>query len=156
MDQTAQDYEVIIVGGGPSGLSTALHLSRLAPELIGRTLVLEKAQYPRVKLCAGGLVVDAEVILRQLGLDVTEVPHVDASAAHLDFAGKGLTVALRGGHALRIIRRDEFDNWLASKARAAGIEIREQVTVQTVQPGASGVTVETDAGTFRARVVVGA
>src|SRR5512144_1383174 len=156
MDETAQDFDVIIVGGGPSGLSTALHLSRLAPELIERTLVLEKAQYPRVKLCAGGLVVDAEVLLQRLGLDVGEIPHVDASAAHLDFDGKGLTVALRGGHALRIIRRDEFDNWLAGKAREAGIEIREQVTVQKVRPGSAGVTVETDAGEFRARVVVGA
>src|SRR5512141_1756460 len=156
MNKTAQDYDVIIVGGGPSGLSTALHLSRLAPGLIGHTLVLEKAQYPRLKLCAGGLVVDAEIILRGLGLDVTEIPHVDASAAHLDFAGKGLTVALRSWHALRIIRRDEFDNWLAAKTRAAGIEIREQVTVQKVTPASSRVTVETDAGSFTARIVVGA
>ena len=156
MQHTAQDHDVIIVGGGPSGLSTALHLRRLAPELIGRTLVLEKAQYPRLKLCAGGLVVDAEVILQRLGLDVSEIPHVDASAAHLDFAGKGLTVALPSGHALRIIRRDEFDNWLAAKTREAGIEIREHVTAHKVIPGATGVTVETDAGTFTARVVVGA
>src|SRR5512140_1481623 len=127
-------YEVVIVGGGPSGLSTALHLARLSPELISRTLILEKAHYPRTKLCAGGLVADAEVLLQRLGLDVSEVPHVDASAVHLDFSAKGLTVALPKGHTLRIVRRDEFDNWLARKAQAAGIEIRQGVGVRRVVP----------------------
>src|SRR5512141_1143504 len=124
------DHDIIIIGGGPSGLSTALHLQRTAPLLSTRILVLEKAHYPRLKLCAGGLVTDAEVILKRLGLDVGEVPHVDVSTAHLDFAGRGLTVSLPGTHALRIIRRDEFDNWLAKKVRESGIEISEGVTVR--------------------------
>src|SRR5512142_3171005 len=155
-ERTTRTYDVLILGGGPSGLSTALHLAQLAPELRAGTLVVEKAHYPRVKLCAGGLVTDAEVILQRLGLDVGEVPHVDASAAHLDFAGKGLTVALPNTHTLRIIRRDEFDNWLAKKTREAGIEIREGVTVRKVIAGAEAVSVETDQGTLRARIVVGA
>ena len=96
--------DILILGGGPAGLSTALHLAQLAPRLVPRILVLEKAHYPRHKLCAGALVSDAEVILEGLGLDVSEVPHVDAAEAHLDFAGKGLTVALAGTHVLRIIR----------------------------------------------------
>ena len=118
--------------------------------------MLEKANYPRNKLCAGGLTADAEFVLRSLGLDLSEVPHVDVPEVHLDFAGKGLTVALRKAHALRIIRRDEFDAWLAEKARAAGIEIREGVTVRRVMPGVSSALVEADAGTFEAAVVVGA
>jgi len=39
-----------------------------------RILILEKAHYPRPKLCAGGLLADAEIILDRLGLDVSEVP----------------------------------------------------------------------------------
>ncbi len=155
-EKDAPLYDVIIVGGGPSGLSTALHLARLAPELVPGTLVLEKARYPRPKLCAGGLVADAEVILRRLGLDVSEIPHVDAKTAHLDFAGRGLTISLPGAYALRIIRRDEFDNWLAQKTRAAGVRIREGVTVRRITTTADGARMETDAGTFRARIVVGA
>ena len=117
-------------------------------------MLLEKAHYPRPKLCAGGLVVDAEVILEGLGLDVSEVPHVDASTAHLDFAGKGLTVSVPERHTLRIVRRDEFDAWLAKKAREAGIEIREGVTVRDIRPDEEGVSVVTDQGDFRAQVVV--
>ena len=148
--------DILILGGGPAGLSTALHLAQLAPELVPRVLVLEKGRYPRPKLCAGALVSDAEVILQGLGLDVTEVPHVDAAKAHLDFAGKGLTVALPGSHALRIIRRDEFDAWLAAKARAAGIEIREGVTVRRLVPRSERVTIETSDGALEAAIVVGA
>ncbi|NOT06436.1 MAG: NAD(P)/FAD-dependent oxidoreductase [Anaerolineales bacterium] len=149
-------HDVLIIGGGPSGLSTALHLTKTAPHLSTRILILEKAHYPRPKLCAGGLVVDAEIILRRLGLDVSEVPHVDASAAHFDFAGRGIKIRVPKSHTIRVIRRNEFDHWLAKKTRERGIEIREGITVKNIIPDKDGVTVETEQGNFRAQIVVGA
>ena len=150
------DRDVIIIGGGPSGLSTALHLQRIAPHLSPRILILEKEYYPRFKLCAGGLTIDAEVILERLDLDVSEVPHVTADNVHFDFAGKGLNIHMRGRHTLRVIRRDEFDNWLAEKAKSRGIEIREGVTVKNIITQTDKVIVETDQGTFHAQAIVGA
>ena len=151
-----QKYDILIIGGGPSGLSTALHIARDFPNLSPRILILEKAHYPRPKLCAGGLVIDAEVILQNLGLDVSEVPHVDADRIHFDFEAKGLNIRVPNRHALRVIRRDEFDNWLAGKTKSKGIEIREGIKVKNVQLFDNEVIVETDQGDFHAQAIVGA
>jgi len=156
MDHDALQHSIIIIGGGPSGLSTALHLQRIAPHLATRILILEKEHYPRFKLCAGGLTIDAETILKRLGLDINEVPHATADNIHFDFAGKGLNIRMRGQHALRVIRRDEFDNWLAKKAESRGVEIREGVSVKNIITHTDKVSVETNQGTFHAQVIVGA
>jgi hypothetical protein len=74
-----------------------LHLAQFAPELKPRIMVLERAHYPRPKLCGGALLVDAEVLLRRLGLDVAEVAHVDAPRAYLASAGKGRMVSYPTG-----------------------------------------------------------
>lgn len=148
--------DVIIIGGGPSGLSTALHVAKNSPHLTNRILILEKEHYPRHKLCAGGLVADAEVILERLGLDVTEIPYVDVEIAHFDFAGKGLSLRMPKKHTIRVIRRNEFDAWLAEKTKEKGIEIREGISVRNVQTYEDHVKVESDAGTFTAQIVVGA
>jgi flavin-dependent dehydrogenase len=150
--------DVIIVGAGPAGISTALHLAILAPELVSRTVILEKARHPRPKLCGGGILPDAEVVLGQLGLDITEIPHVDVDWAHFDFNGQGMRMRgeKNGKIAFRTIRRHEFDAWLASKARELGFTIHENTAVKSIGATETGVVVTTDQGEYRAAVVVGA
>ena len=123
-------FDIIIVGAGPAGLSTALHLVKIDPQLAGHMLVLEKARHPRPKLCAGGLTVDAEVILKRLDLDVNEVPYTRVQSVYLQFEGRGLKLHPRKKPALRVIRRDEFDHWLAQKARKQGVEIRSSTPAE--------------------------
>lgn len=156
MERDTPKHDILIIGGGPSGLSTALHLQRIAPHLTHRILLLEKEHYPRLKLCAGGLTLDAEILLERLGLDVNEIPYAFAETLRFDFEAKGLNIRIPGRHALRIIRRDEFDHWLAKQAESRGIEIRQGVTVRNIIPEPDEVIVETDQETFHTSIVVGA
>jgi len=152
------NYHIIIVGAGPAGLSTGLHLQRYAPNLAARTLILEKEHHPRHKLCGGGILPDGEHILRGLGLDISEISHLDVDWARFDYNGKGMKMRAEkdGNYAFRTIRRHQFDAWLAAKATERGIAIREGITVKSVEGSDDGITVETDSGTFQAKVVVGA
>ncbi|MCS7179618.1 MAG: NAD(P)/FAD-dependent oxidoreductase [Anaerolineae bacterium] len=150
------NYDVIIVGAGPAGISTVLHLQQIAPELASRTLVLEKARFPRNKLCGGGVTPDAERILNRLGLDVTEVPHVDLDWAHFLFEGKGVSFRFAENYAFRVIHREELDAWLVRKARERDLTILEETPVERIVPDGDRVDVVTPGGTYRARVVVGA
>ena len=155
---TETHYDLIIVGAGPAGISSALHLAQIIPGIEKRTLILDKAHHPRHKLCGGGLLPDGEIVLRQLGLDISEIAHVDAPFAHFDFAGQGLAMTANDGTgiAFRLIRRDEFDAWLVGKARASGFDIREGVTVKTVETSAQGCVISTDQGDFHTKAVIGA
>ncbi len=154
----AGTFDLIIVGAGPAGISTALHLAKIAPDLTPRTLILEKSRHPRPKLCGGGLLPDAEMILSRLGLDIQEVPHCDVDWAHFDYAGQGFRMRgeKKGTYAFRTIRRYEFDAWLAGKARAQGFLIQEDTAVKRVSVNGEEVRLETDRGDYRAAVVVGA
>lgn len=150
-----EKYDVIIVGSGPAGISTALHLHQIAPELAKRTIILEKARHPRPKLCGGGLTVDAENLLRHFNLDVAEIPHVEVKTARMEFRGRGMRFRQMRGRVLRIVRRDQFDAWLVARARERGLDIREGVRVKNLIQGDEGVVLETNAGEFQAGVVVG-
>ncbi|MBN1259057.1 MAG: NAD(P)/FAD-dependent oxidoreductase [Anaerolineae bacterium] len=151
------DYEVIIAGAGPAGLATGLHLMRRAPGLAGRTLILEKARHPRPKLCAGGLLPDVFNALEVLDLDVNEVPHVRTNWANFVYQERGFRMhAIDRDFAFYVIRRNEFDAWLATKARERGLEIHEETAVTGMHVAADGVTVETARGVYRAKAVVGA
>ncbi|HXT61286.1 MAG TPA: FAD-dependent monooxygenase [Pirellulales bacterium] len=149
-------YDVIIVGSGPAGSSTALHLAQINPALARRTLVLERDKHPRHKLCGGGCVPDVYACLEKLGLDAREVPQTKASWGYLHYQGRGFRMRFFADHSFRVVRRNEFDGWLARNVRDCGVELKEETRVLAVRRVPGGAEVETDRGTFTAPVVVGA
>jgi flavin-dependent dehydrogenase len=146
--------DVIIVGAGPAGTATALHLLKADPTLAGDILLLDKAVHPREKICAGGLIPHTLDCLQELDIPLA-VPHVRVDRAFVRVP-PGRTVACEDGGMCSIVRRDAFDFSLVQAARARGAEIREGEKVLELVREAGGVRVVTDKETYHARVVVGA
>lgn len=148
------DYDVVIVGSGPAGTSTALHLARLAPGLADRILVIERERHPREKICAGGLSQHALRLLEDLRIDV-DVPSVRIDGAILQYAGWELVATREGTHGL-VVRRAEFDALLARTVRDRGVALAEQEPLVALRREGSRWRVVTARRSLTARVVVGA
>jgi flavin-dependent dehydrogenase len=145
------EVDVAIVGGGPAGLSAALHLHAAAPRT--RMVVLEAEVYPREKICAGGVGGRGLRILDRLGI-VVDCPHVPLAAMALR-VGAHEIVTREPGLGI-VVRRVEFDHMLARQAIARGIDVRDGCAVTSIEVGDSHVSLETARGPIRARALVGA
>jgi geranylgeranyl reductase family protein len=148
-----EPVDVLVVGCGPAGASTALHLARRDPAWAGRIVMLDKAIHPREKLCGGGVTHIGHNILARLGLHF-EPPHLKIREARLVYRGR--SVSLRGAPVLRVVRRDEFDHWLVRVAEQLGVRVRQGEAVVRVTPADEHVEVATTGGVFHARLVVAA
>jgi menaquinone-9 beta-reductase len=148
----AQAYDLVIIGGGPAGLSTALHVHAAAPHL--RLVVLEAERYPRDKICAGGIGARAFRVLDKLGVAI-DCPMVPLDAVALRFGAQ--TVVTREPGLGAVVRRFEFDHAFAKAAIARGIEIRDGCEVTTLDIEGDGVRIHAaDGAGFMARAIVGA
>lgn len=153
-----RDVDLVIVGGGPAGLSTALHLHAIAPAL--RVVVLERETYPREKICAGGIGARAFKLLAKIGVEV-DCPKVPLTSLAVKILHD--TIVTRVDDLGAVVRRIEFDHALAKVAIARGIEVRDGCGVERIESlGAAHdardrVRVSTSSGDiYRARAIVGA
>jgi menaquinone-9 beta-reductase len=147
--------DVLIVGSGPAGISTALHLVQQDKQWAERVLVLDKAVHPREKLCGGGVTHLGEIVLKRLGLDmrraVRQFPVYEARLVYRD-----VSYAFRGNPVFRVVHRAEFDAWLVAQARARGVRVQEGEGVVAVQPEREYVVVESDTAVYHTQTLVAA
>lgn len=148
------DVDVVIVGGGPAGLSTALFLEHTAPHLRKRMLVLERGKYPREKICAGAVGARADRALEKIGIRV-DVPHMPMRGLSVRANGKTFVVKRDGPIIGRVVRRIEFDHAMALQVKNRGIQVQDGVKVEDVIVYSDYVLIVTSRGELRAKTIVG-
>ena len=150
-----KEIDLLIIGSGPAGLSTALHLLQQDARWAERMILVEKAAHPRPKLCGGGVTRIGLKALRDLDFQLPlPIPGVEIEDARLQY--KKRVIHVRGQPAMVIYNRIEFDAFLAQEARQRGVVIQEGEAVQNIKIGSRRVEVETSRENYQAKAVVGA
>jgi geranylgeranyl reductase family protein len=162
MSGAAFDADVIVVGGGPAGAATAIHLARAGLSV----LILERARFPRDKVCGDFVGPVGLVELERIGVAHRGVPHwneVDRAALFADGV-ELVTYTLPRVEGLPsygcVVPRLILDATIAGAAQRAGARIEEDTCVAGFRSSSEGVeVVARRAGSElrrRARVLVGA
>ena len=162
------NYDVLVVGGGPAGASTAFQLARRGV----RVGIVERSRFPRPKPCAECLSPQASEILDEMGV----LPALSPQGAWLKgmivrapngVEARGDYVAAHGFRAYRdgglAIRREVLDHALLERALAAGAHLvggaRVTDVLRDAQGRVIGVLGQTRDGAaveVKAKIVVGA
>ena len=157
-------YDIIIVGGGPAGSSTAIRLA----EKGYKVLLLDRQHFPRDKVCGDGVSGKSVRLLKELGL-IDEIEKNEHATMY------GVIFSNPDGDILEIktkrskepsgyvVRRYVLDNIIFQAAKnAKGVEAREGYTVVDVRRENNQdirVKAKSENGSveeFKANIVVGA
>ncbi len=148
-------WDVAIVGSGPAGASCAASCAVAGL----RTLVLERAHFPREKVCGDCLNPTCWPVLERLGVAAAVRAAPYGKLATVDFIGVGgrkVSAPLPAGENAEIaIRRSVLDQILLRRARLLGAEVREGETLLSVDRGGNW-KVRTEHFEESARVLVAA
>ena len=115
--------DVLIVGAGPAGSAAAITLRAAGLEVV----VVDKARFPRDKICGDGLTALALRLCEQLGLDPTDVPswkQVDEALIRSP-SGRTAVFPLPSGlgQFAAIAARRDLDDALLGRARSVGATV---------------------------------
>ncbi len=146
--------EVVIIGGGPAGSFTALHLVSRFPELAEDIVLLEARKQGRDKLCAGGVAGRVMKAAKELEIDIASLPGKDAHGLRIRFEDR--EACTRKPNLARVIRRKTLDSWLLDRVKERGVEVLTETPARGISVNSRGASVETRSGTYTGRVVVGA
>jgi menaquinone-9 beta-reductase len=154
----------VIIGAGPGGLYAALRLAQLGVA----TVVLERATFPRPKVC--GDILTSNVLRALLELDPALVQDLLQQPWAMELAATAFGSPHKQGFVMPFnspanqrlglpsclaARRVDFDHWLFQQASASPwIEIRQNCAVQSVEKLENGYLLHTALGEVQARYLL--
>ncbi len=142
-------WDAIIVGAGPAGCAAAYDLAAAGREV----LLLDKADFPRQKACAGGLTLKAVKALRY---SVEPVVRQKIGRMRLERDRARATTMRRRTPCCFMTVRQELDEFCFRKTVAEGAQFRRIRAIDAITQDSSGVDVSVDGETLRTRFLIGA
>mgnify|MGYP005724536025 FL=1 len=144
-------FDVIIVGGGLAGLTSAIHLSTRKK----RVLLIEKNEYPKHKVC--GEYISNEVLpyLNSLGINPINEGAKQITKVHISTTKSNLIKGELplGGFGMS---RYFLDNLLVKKAHLNSVQILKD-TVDSIHFKKDSFTITTKSyGVFQSKITIGA
>lgn len=124
------DVDVLVVGAGPSGSAAAYHLAKHGVDV----LCVDKARFPREKVCGDGLSPRGVKAIQDMGIDATEAGFERTEG--LRVYGPTVTLNLPWPKLSKfpdfgIVRtRHDLDHLLLQRAQKAGATVWEGVDVE--------------------------
>jgi flavin-dependent dehydrogenase len=120
-------FDILIAGAGPAGSIAALVLARAG----ARVLVVDRARFPRDKLCGDTVNPGALAVLRRLGIETAAGDSLPVDGMVVT-GHSGVRVEARYGAGVqgRALARRTLDAALLGAASQAGAQIEEGVLVQ--------------------------
>lgn len=144
-----QRCDVLVVGAGPAGSATAIHLARGGV----RVLLVDRARFPRDKPCGGGLTGRA---LRAIPVDPSPVVERDVDRFELRLRYGSVFARTHHKPLIRMTQRRRLDAHLVEQAQEAGAELRDGARVDDVVVDDIGVVACVGGTRVHATVIVGA
>lgn len=144
-------FDVIIVGGGLAGLTSAIHLSKFKQ----RVLLIEKNSYPKHKVCGEYISNEALPYLNSLGINPTKEGAKKITKVHVSTITGGL---IKGDLPLGGFGMSRYflDELLANKALSNGVSILQD-TVDSVDFKDNQFCVQTkNLKLFQSKITIGA
>jgi menaquinone-9 beta-reductase len=116
-------HDAVVIGAGPAGAVTARELARRGCSV----LLVDKAHFPRPKVCGGCVNGAAVRTLQRLGLGSVLASGVPLKEVRIAAGRRSARVKLPGGVALS---REVFDAALVREAITAGAEFRAGISAK--------------------------
>jgi geranylgeranyl reductase family protein len=143
-------YDAIVVGAGPAGAT----VSRLLAGTGWKVLIIEKAQLPRLKPCAGAVSLRAD---KYLPRDWDNAVLNTVYGGNLGWKGKNYVNARSDKPVVKIVDRSTFDLFLTIKAQDAGAKLNQNERFINFLPTQNGLLeVVTDKGNYKTKYLIGA